>query len=89
MDMSFARRRKGAKKTDTDGAAPDLSVLLADVSARQGASRTAAIQSRLQSASTAVNTDPLIDVFAPDGTAATPTGHFSAPIAQSLNGRQR
>ncbi len=80
MDMSFARRRKVRKNEST----PDLSVLLADISARQGASRTAHIQSRLRSTSAATVTDALIDIFAPVGQTIAGTHRFSDQIANPV-----
>ncbi len=71
--MSFARRRKASVKTDT----PDLLVLLAEVSARQGSSRTALTQARTQSENTVVASDPLLDIFAPAGPSNATTHQFS------------
>ena len=73
MDMSFARRRKAKPDTST----PDLPVLLAEMSARQGASRTALIQSRVQSLDLPAPADPLIDIFAPVGHSVATTHRFS------------
>ena len=80
MDMSFARRRKAQKKADT----PDLPVLLAEMSARQGASRTALVQSRTESARVIAISDPLIDIFAPVGHSAAATHRFSDQIANPV-----
>jgi hypothetical protein len=76
MDMSFARRRKGPVKA----ACPSLPVLLADISARQGASRTAAIQQRLQSPDQPPPADPLVEIFAPVGQPITAARRFSDQI---------
>ena len=81
MDMSFARRRKRPQNTDT----PDLPVLLAEMSAKQGASRTALIQSRLQSPTTEpLSSDPLVAIFAPDGQPVAATHRFSDQIANPV-----
>jgi hypothetical protein len=80
MDMSFARRRKVPKNTDT----PDLPVLLAEMSAKQGASRTALIQSRLQSPTAEPLSDPVVAIFAPDGQPAAATHRFSDQIANPV-----
>jgi predicted RNA-binding Zn ribbon-like protein len=76
MDMSFARRRKAVKNPTT----PDLPVLLAEMSARQGSSRTALVQSRTESARVVAISDPLIDIFAPVGQSAAATHRFSDQI---------
>lgn len=73
MDMSFARRRKAPQNSNT----PDLSVLLAEMSARQGSSRTASIQSRKDVAVIDPVIDPLIAIFAPEGPPAVATHRFS------------
>jgi hypothetical protein len=76
MDMSFARRRKAPQTTDT----PDLPVLLAEMSARQGSSRTALTQSTPTSSGPVMASDPLIDIFAPVGQSAAATHRFSEQI---------
>jgi hypothetical protein len=81
MDMSFARRRKAAP----DPATPSLPVLLANISARQGASRTVSIQSRLQSPEPAIVADPLVDIFAPVGEPIAVIHCFSDRIDQPVN----
>ena len=82
MDMSFARRRrKASKDIKHNDSTPDLSVLLADISARQGASRTALIQSRLKSTSVEISSDPLIDIFSPRDHLVITDHRFSGQIA--------
>jgi hypothetical protein len=73
MDMSFARRRKAKPTAGT----PDLSVLLAEMSARQGASRTAVVQAQSQAVVVPVAADPLVDIFAPLGASVAATHRFS------------
>ena len=80
MDMSFARRRKVPLKTDT----PNLSVLLAEVSARQGSSRTALTQAGTQAENIIGTSDPLIDIFAPAGPSTAATHRFSDQIANPV-----
>ena len=80
MDMSFARRRKVPVKTDT----PDLSVLLAEVSARQGSSRTALTQAGTEPEKVIGTSDPLIDIFAPAGPSTAATHRFSDQIANPV-----
>ena len=84
MDMSFARRRKAKPDTTT----PDLSVLLAEMSARQGSSRTAILQSHGQSNGQSpvhsVVADPLVDIFAPVGRSPVTTHQFSDQIANPV-----
>ena len=80
MDMSFARRRKAKKDPTT----PDLPVLLADMSARQGSSRTAIIHSRTETARVAAVNDPLVDIFAPLGQSIVATHRFSDEIANPV-----
>jgi hypothetical protein len=80
MDMSFARRRKAPQKTDT----PNLSVLLAEMSTRQGSSRTAFIQSRAQSPAVDAATDPLIEIFAPEGPPVVATHRFSDKLVNPV-----
>jgi hypothetical protein len=80
MDMSFARRRKAQPKTDT----PDLSVLLAEMSARQGSSRTVIVQSRAESPAVETAADPLVAIFAPEGSSAAATHRFSDQIANPV-----
>jgi ABC-type Fe2+-enterobactin transport system substrate-binding protein len=82
MDMSFARRRKVSK----DASTPDLSVLLAEMSAKQGSSRTALVQSHPQfPVSGAVTaTDPVIAIFAPVGQSVATTHRFSDQIANPV-----
>ncbi len=80
MDMSFARRRKAPKKADT----PDLPVLLAEMSARQGSSRTATVHSRLLSTGIVSASDPLVDIFAPVGHSTAATHRFSDQIANPV-----
>ena len=82
MDMSFARRRRKAKP---DPATPSLPVLLADISARQGASRTASIQLRLQSTAPEIVADPLVDIFAPVGQPIAVIHRFSDRIDASVS----
>jgi hypothetical protein len=80
MDMSFARRRKNTP----DPATPSLPVLLADISARQGASRTAAVHLRLQSPSPEITADPLVDIFAPVGQPIAAIHRFSDQIDEQV-----
>jgi hypothetical protein len=80
MDMSFARRRKAKQNSDT----PELPVLLAEMSARQGSSRTALVQSRTDAARVIAVSDPLIDIFAPTGQSAAATHQFSDQIANPV-----
>ena len=80
MDMSFARRRKAKPDTTT----PNLSVLLAEMSARQGSSRTAILQSHGQSPVQPVAADPLVDIFAPVGRSVATTHQFSDQIANPV-----
>ncbi len=84
MDMSFARRRKAKPVSDC----PDLPVLLAEMSARQGSSRTARVQSRLQAAAGPESADPLLDIFAPVGEPIATTHSFSDRVAPGVNRRQ-
>jgi hypothetical protein len=84
MDLSFARRRKAKDKNVT----PELPVLLSEISARQGASRTARIQARLDAATTDRTTDPVVDVFALDGPSAAATHRFSEEILIPVNSRK-
>jgi hypothetical protein len=80
MDMSFARRRKAPLKTGT----PDLAVLLADMSARQGSSRTVFVQSRANSPAVDHVADPLVAIFAPEGQSTATTHRFSDQIANPV-----
>jgi hypothetical protein len=80
MDMSFARRRKAPK----DSATPELPVLLAEMSARQGSSRTALVQSRTESDRVIAVSDPLIDIFAPTGLSTAATHRFSEQIVSPV-----
>jgi hypothetical protein len=73
MDMSFARRRKAKPDTTT----PELPVLLAEISAKQGSSPTALTQSRTQTSAAPTATDPLIEIFAPVGHSVAATHRFS------------
>jgi hypothetical protein len=84
MDMSFARRRKGKPDTTT----PELPVLLAEMSARQGSSRTALTQSRADPAIPATTTDPLVDIFAPLSPSTAATHRFSDKIVNPVIPRQ-
>ena len=77
MDMSFARRRKAKP----DNTTPDLAVLLAEMSARQGSSRTAKMQLREQSPVQPEAADPLVEIFAPAGRSVATTHQFSEQIA--------
>ena len=80
MDMSFARRRKAKPDSTT----PDLSVLLSEMSARQGSSRTALTQSRATSSVLPVAADPLVDIFAPVGHVVAATHRFSDKLANPV-----
>lgn len=84
MDLSFARRRKAKESTTT----PDLSVLLSEISARQGASPTARIQARLDATIFDHATDPLVDIFAAAGPSAATTHRFSEQILIPVNSRK-
>jgi hypothetical protein len=84
MDMSFARRRKAPPTSDT----PDLKVLLAEMSARQGSSRTALIHARADAPAVEIVNDPLIAIFAPDGPSAAATHQFSDKITNPVIPRQ-
>ena len=81
MDMSFARRRRKAQK---DTGTPDLPVLLAEMSARQGSSRTALVQTRTDADRVVAVSDPLVDIFAPTGPSAPATHSFSDRIANPV-----
>jgi hypothetical protein len=84
MDLSFARRRKATDQLVT----PELPVLLSEISARQGASRTARIQARLDAAKADRTTDPVVEVFAPNGPSAAATHRFSDEILIPVNSRK-
>jgi hypothetical protein len=83
MDLSFARRRKAK-----DAVTPDLPVLLSQISARQGASRTALIQARLDAASRNRASDPVVEIFAPAGQSTAATHRFSDEILTPVNPRK-
>jgi hypothetical protein len=84
MDLSFALRQKAKDQTNT----PALPVLLSEMSARQGSSRTARIQARLDAVAADRTTDPVVDVFAPNGPSAAATHRFSDEILNPVNSRQ-
>jgi hypothetical protein len=84
MDLSFARRRKAKDAATT----PDLSVLLSEISARQGASRTARIQARLDATTVDRTTAPLVDIFARVGSSTATTHRFSDEILTPVNPRK-
>jgi hypothetical protein len=84
MDLSFARRRKAKNNANT----PELPVLLSEISARQGASRTARIQARLDAAILNRTTDPVVEVFAPVGQSTAATHRFSDEILNPVNSRK-
>ena len=73
------------RKATPNPATPSLPVLLADISARQGASRTAAIQTRLQSPTPDIVADPLVDIFAPVGQPIAVIHRFSDQIDEPVN----
>jgi hypothetical protein len=81
MDMSFARRRRKAQK---DTGTPELPVLLAEMSARQGSSRTALVQTRTDADRVIAVSDPLVDIFAPVGQPTAATHRFSDQIANPV-----
>jgi hypothetical protein len=84
MDMSFARRRKATFRTES----PDLPSLLAQLGARQAASRTARIQSRVTTESPPIVADPLIEIFAPEGVPLAVTHCFSEIGVAPVTSRQ-
>lgn len=84
MDLSFARRRKAKDALRT----PDLAVLLSEISTRQGASRTARIQARLDVSIVNRATDPVVDVFAPVRPSTAATHRFSDEILTPVNLRK-
>jgi hypothetical protein len=84
MDLSFARRRKAKDAATT----PELPVLLSEISARQGASRTALIQARLDAAILNRASDPVVEIFAPAGQSTAATHRFSDEILTPVNLRK-
>jgi hypothetical protein len=84
MDLSFARRLKAKPKTDT----PELSVLLAEISARQGASPTARVQAHIGTKISYRAADPLVDIFAPVGPSTAAIHRFSDEILIPVNPRK-
>jgi hypothetical protein len=94
MDLSFTRRRKGAKvggSLDLSGT-PDLQSLLSAAAARQSASPTArAAASSEQDARIVSQDDPRVGLFAADRPQSGParSASFSEISDQPLNPRQR
>ena len=84
MDLSFARRRKALLKSDT----PDLLVLLAGISAKQAASRTALANTRIHVQTSVAIADPLIEIFAPVGHPVVATCSFSDQVSNPVNPRK-
>jgi hypothetical protein len=80
MDMSFARRRKAKPSSTT----PELTVLLADMSAKQGSSRTALTMSRADAPVLPTASDPLVEIFAPFGQSVVTAHRFSDQIANPV-----
>jgi hypothetical protein len=83
MDLSFARRRKAK-----DAVTPELPVLLSQISARQGASRTALTQARLDTAILNPSTNPVVEIFAPAGPSTATAHRFSDEILTPVNPRK-
>lgn len=73
MDLSFSGFDKRAEVT---ALAPDLSVLLVGIAARQAASRTAMVQARIQSR--------IASLVAAPSLLAPLDGHFNAPVAAMM-----
>jgi hypothetical protein len=84
MDMSFARRRKAAFRTD----APDLQSLLASTAAQQASSRTARIQARVSASTSRVVAEPLVEIFAPEGISIATAARFSDVPQTTVTSRQ-
>jgi hypothetical protein len=84
MDMSFARRRKATFRTPS----PDLPSLLAQLGARQSASHTARIQSRVTIEPPVEAADPLVEIFAPVGVNPAGTRRFSDIAVTPVTDRQ-
>jgi hypothetical protein len=84
MDMSFARRRKAAFRTDT----PDLHSLLATTAAQQASSRTARIQARVAAEETRVIAAPLVEIFAPQGRQTPAACRFSDSVQSPVTSRK-
>lgn len=78
--MSFARRQK-AKLVSTT---PNLAILLSEMSAKQGSSRTALTQTRTEPSAAPAVSDPLVEIFAPSGEAVATTHSFSDQIANPV-----
>jgi hypothetical protein len=84
MDLSFARRKKGATRPGT----PDLHALLSAAAARQALSATA--RAHWQGQSSRGGVDPVVALFAAD----VAHGHGTHPASfatmshSGLNGRQ-
>jgi glycine cleavage system regulatory protein len=84
MDMSFARRRKAAFRTDV----LDLQSLLASTAAQQASSRTARIQARVSANTSRIVAEPLVEIFAPEGISIATASRFSDVPQITVTSRQ-